>query len=307
MAIDLRKLRHVVEVARAESITGAAHTLYITQSALTRSIAEVEAELGVALFQRLPRGVRLTETGRVFVARARTILGDMDDLLGSMADVTALNTGRLRLGAAPTVYQTFLGEAIGRLAREHPGISIEVITGPVNDLTPRLLGGDLDLLAGPHRTLEKWPEFQVEHIVDFACVMMMRLGHPLQQRATVTEGDVLHYPAVIPATLDPLLTDIAQIYARHRLQRFQPQYAVDDFDLMRRIVNATDAFAPIISLEPRFGTLRDRFFLLEDVVRMPVQSMAIAMSRNRTLSPAARTFIETARQELGRHRHSTAE
>ncbi len=84
IAIDLRKLRHVVETARFENVTRAAEALYITQSALTRSLADVEAELGTPLFVRLPRGVRVTDQGRRFVDRARLIIGDVGDLLADI-------------------------------------------------------------------------------------------------------------------------------------------------------------------------------------------------------------------------------
>ena len=98
IAIDLRKLRHVVETARFENVTRAAEALYITQSALTRSLADVEVELGTPLFVRLPRGVRLTEQGRRFVERARMIIGDVDDLLAFWLQINGVLSGEKMLG-----------------------------------------------------------------------------------------------------------------------------------------------------------------------------------------------------------------
>lgn len=306
MAVDIRKLRHVSEVARAESITAAAQTLHITQSALTRSIAEVEAELGVELFQRLPRGVRVTEAGRGFVERARRILGDMDDLMTSLGDVKALEVGRLRLGVAPAAYQTFLTGPVATLAAEHPGLEIEMRTGAVTDLAPRLLGGELDLIAGPLRALEKWPELTVGRITDFHCAMMLRRDHPLASRNDVGERDVLLWPAVIPATMDPMLTDMAGLYAAHGLPRFKPRYQVDGFEMIRRIVAGTDAFAPIISLDPGFGSIEAEFLLLRGVVGIPTQTMAVATSRSASVTPAAQAFVDVLHAGLG-DRHSRGE
>ncbi len=126
IAIDLRKLRHVVETARFENVTRAAEALYITQSALTRSLADVEAELGTPLFVRLPRGVRLTEQGRRFVARARMIIGDVDDLLADIADHRGLHAGRLRIGVCPPGYQRFISRAIAALGDETRNIETDV-------------------------------------------------------------------------------------------------------------------------------------------------------------------------------------
>ena len=98
---DLRKLRHVVGVARAGSFTAASNHLAITQSALTKSVAEVEHLLGVRLFQRLPRGVTLTEAGALFVPNAERILNDTQDLMTQLGDLQSLAAGHLRIGAAP--------------------------------------------------------------------------------------------------------------------------------------------------------------------------------------------------------------
>ena len=73
--LDFRKLRYVVAVAQVSSLTAAAKLLSITQPALTRCISEVEEDLGIQIFMRLPRGVALTEEGERFVNRARVLSG----------------------------------------------------------------------------------------------------------------------------------------------------------------------------------------------------------------------------------------
>ena len=99
--IDLKRLRYIVEIARCESITTAAETLSLTQPALTRSVAEVENELGTKLFHRLPRGVALTEQGERFVQGARRVIGDVDDLISDIRDASEALCGRLRIGVSP--------------------------------------------------------------------------------------------------------------------------------------------------------------------------------------------------------------
>ena len=151
--IDLKRLRYIIEVARAESITTAAETLALTQPALTRSIAEVERELGLKLFDRLPRGVKLTESGERFVDRARQIVGDLEDLVVEMRNGSGSLTGRLRIGIAPAGYLYYANRAVAALAHTHPGISIETVGGSAQDLCPRLLHGEfgLDLFARDRR------------------------------------------------------------------------------------------------------------------------------------------------------------
>ncbi len=298
MAIDLRRLRHVVEVARAEGITPAAHTLHITQSALTRSIADVEAEVGVELFQRLPRGVRVTDAGRTFVEKAQRILADADELIASISEMKTLKSGILRMGIAPAAYRNFVGDGIAAFASSHPGIAIEVYHDSVHNLAPRVVVGELDLVIAPLRQLERWSELSVLRIADFHCIMLLRPDHPLASAERVTEADVLSYPAVIPTTMDPMLTDIAQIYARNGLTRFQPRYRVDGFSLVRRLVRATDAYAPIVTLDQEHAYLRREFLVFEDVVRMPSQSLAVAGSGSRGMTPAASGMFEVLRDHF---------
>ena len=88
--IDLKRMRYIVEVAKAEAITSASENLGITQSALSRSIAEVEETLGVKLFHRRPRGIELSEQGERFVAQAEQILGNVDDLISGIQRQTLL-------------------------------------------------------------------------------------------------------------------------------------------------------------------------------------------------------------------------
>src|SRR5512139_1815609 len=96
--VDLNRMRMVVEVARAEAITTAAQVLGLTQSAVSRGVAEVEAALGVRVFERLPRGIRLTDAGGRFVARATRLLAEVEDLVSEVREARARVAGRLRVG-----------------------------------------------------------------------------------------------------------------------------------------------------------------------------------------------------------------
>lgn len=304
MAIDLRKLRHVVETARFENVTRAAEALYITQSALTRSLADVEAELGTPLFVRLPRGVRVTEQGRRFVERARLIIGDVDDLLADVADHRDLLTGRLRIGVCPPGYQRYIARAIAALAAERPGLRIEITTGATDDLVPRLTTGDLDGIVGHRGWLKRWPDLQLTPLASFHSAFTVRRDHPLTRRTIVTERDILACPMIIPATVEPLQTDLATLYARNGLQPLTPHYVCDDMDVIESLIDQTDACAPLTSQNPDFGRLRSRFHLFTDVVDMPVQRMVFAVSQVRQSSPGAAALERHLREFSNFHSSS---
>ena len=111
-------MRTVVEVARTESITAAAHTLGLTQSAVSRTVAELETALGQRLFERSSRGTQITDAGRRLVARAKRLLADVDDLIDDISTASQHVTGRLRLGLGITGHH--LCNAIAAFAGRHP-------------------------------------------------------------------------------------------------------------------------------------------------------------------------------------------
>ena len=289
MAIDLRRLRQVVEVARSGSVTTAARSLAMSQPALTRSLAETESQLGTVLFERMPRGMRLTPAGTAFVERAQPLLKDFDGLLEGMHDYQSLRSGRLRVGIAPSAYQRFVGPALLDVIEAHPGLQVEVVTGAPATLAPSLIAGALDIMLGA-AWLRSWPELTTETIAPLHCAFMLRRGHPLASLDRVSERDVLDYPAVIPPSVDPMQADITGLYRRNNLPPLQPHYAVDDFELAKDIVARTDAFSPVLNRTPSYGRLEQDFFLLKDVVRMPLQQLCWA--RARSLTPAAQALIE---------------
>ena len=292
MAIDLRKFRHVVETARLENVTHAAEALHITQSALTRSIAEVEAEMHVQLFVRSQRGVKLTDIGRKFVKRAQRIVADADELLAGIRDQQFLRTGRLRIAVVPAVYQRFITKPIAQLAGDNPTLAIEVLPGSAETMAPRLTAGDLDAIFGHMGQLERWPDLIVEQVAVFFHAAMVRKGHPLSKARKVREKDLLKYPLILPSTLEPVQNAFSELYAKAKLPPPNPLYVCDSFEIVSAIIRKTDALTPVVSPTPSFEHLRRNFLILENAIRLPDQRLGLAVSRTQPRPPAVEALSE---------------
>jgi DNA-binding transcriptional LysR family regulator len=124
--MDLRQLEFVVAVADEGKFTAGAAAAHVAQPSLSARVRDLERELGVELFHRLGRGVRLTAAGEVVVDHARGILADVAVLRAAAADVAGLEVGTLDLAALPTLAVDPLAELIGRFRRAHPGITVRV-------------------------------------------------------------------------------------------------------------------------------------------------------------------------------------
>jgi len=284
-------MRYILEVARTGAISTAAETLGVTQSALSRSIAEVEGVLGVQLFQRLPRGIRLTEAGRRFVNGARRVLSDIENLVAHVREPRDLVGGRLRVGFAPSGYVDHASRALRDFARAHPAVALEVVTGRTQALCPRLLDGELDLIVGSSSYLKRWRELEIKPLarMHFAC--MVRLDHPLAVRnEPLRELDVLQYPFILPRSVEPTYSDVAQRFAHHGLPALEPRYAVDDFNVILRIVRATDAVYPLMNPDPQFSGLGQYAALLQDALELPIHYVSVASASTRPKSAAAERF-----------------
>ncbi|MEV4135310.1 LysR substrate-binding domain-containing protein [Dactylosporangium sp. NPDC049742] len=175
------------EVARQRSITAAATTLRYTQSAVSRQVAALELEVGARLFDRLPRGVALTEEGRCLLEHATAVL---DRLTLARREVTAVHAGtagRLRVGAFATADAALVPRALARFRAGHPDVRLSLIEGVTGRLLAALLAGDADVAlvtTSADRPFDD-PRFTTHHILDEPVLLAVPQHHELASAASV--------------------------------------------------------------------------------------------------------------------------
>jgi DNA-binding transcriptional LysR family regulator len=145
MAVDPRRLLIFRDVARAGSISAAARALGWTQPAVSQHLRALEREVGCALLLRSTAGVELTEPGRVLLARADAIAGDLHMADEEMAALTQLRRGRVRLAAYPSGAATLVPRAVARLRQEHPDVEVTLAEAEPPEATAMVESGDADL------------------------------------------------------------------------------------------------------------------------------------------------------------------
>jgi DNA-binding transcriptional LysR family regulator len=175
--VELRHLRYFIAIAEERSFTGAAERLWVAQPGLSTQMRRLEAELGVQLFDRHPRGVDLTQAGELFLERARVAVSAAEVTLSTGRDLEAGVIGSLRLGLAAGARWPLASELLLRFARERPAVELTVVEAYGGTLWRDLRAGRLDALVAPTghgsadlRTLELGYE-------DW--VVLVGAGHPL--------------------------------------------------------------------------------------------------------------------------------
>jgi DNA-binding transcriptional LysR family regulator len=143
--MTLDQLRIFVAVAEHGHVTRAAKVLSITQSAASAAIGALEARYNVSLFDRVGRGIALTETGQRFLPEAKAVLGRASAAQMALEDLSGLTTGRLRIAASQTIASYWLPPRLAAYGRLHPGIVLDVTIGNTSQVEQWVLEGAADL------------------------------------------------------------------------------------------------------------------------------------------------------------------
>lgn len=143
--MNLKHLAQFMEVARLGSYGQAARALYLSQPTLTRNIRSLEADLGIVLFERSPRGSLLTAEGSRLLPLAASVLNEAERLTADIGVRRARSGGRLLIGVSPNFYLDLLPEAIARLTADEQGLNVRVSSGTREALIDNLLTGDSDV------------------------------------------------------------------------------------------------------------------------------------------------------------------
>jgi DNA-binding transcriptional LysR family regulator len=143
--LDVRRLAVLKEVAYQGSISAAAEALSYTQSAVSQQIATLEAETGLKLLERHPRGVSLTAAGQTLVGHSEGILAALEAAEEALAAISGLRGGRLRMASFPTAGANLMPRAIAEFRAAHPAVELSLEEGEPEEVAPRLRAGELDL------------------------------------------------------------------------------------------------------------------------------------------------------------------
>jgi LysR family transcriptional regulator of abg operon len=187
MSIKLNQLRDVLAVARLGGIRPAARELGLAQPSLTKSIQQLEASLGVPLFERSGRGLRLTPYGEAFVERTRGAVSEIhraEDEVRQMRDVHA---GRLSFAMAGISMMNLLPGALQSFQRRHAGVQVRVVERPHDQAVPELRAGEIEFAVLPQPGEDLGDEFVVEPLLGDRYVVIARRGHPLAASASLQD------------------------------------------------------------------------------------------------------------------------
>jgi len=206
--MELRHLRYFVGAAEEQHFGRAAERLHVAQPALSRQIQDLEKEMGFLLFDRLPRGVRLSEAGKVFLNDAQRILQDVDEAKRRAERIALGKAGTLRIGMATAVsWHGLVVDSFREFRRRQPDVELELehllsVHQVEAILSGRLDAGFVASLTPWHKDLAHW-EFAQERML-----LAAPKGHHLTKRKVIRLRDLRDMPFVwFPRWVNPVMHD----------------------------------------------------------------------------------------------------
>lgn len=182
--IDIRQLVCFVEVAKQESFTKAAESLYLTQPTISKMIKSLEEEMEVTLIKRSTKRVELTDVGRVVLQQAQKIVESMQNLENELNDVLQLRKGAVKIGI-PAVYGClYFSPVIGTFSNAFPQIEMSVVEDPSVTLKQKLISGELDICALDVSCLEE--DMESWEIYRTPLVLIVPKDHPFGRKKEIS-------------------------------------------------------------------------------------------------------------------------
>ncbi|NNJ12233.1 LysR family transcriptional regulator [Chloroflexales bacterium ZM16-3] len=290
--MELRHLRYFEAVARHSHVTRAAAELHIAQPALSKQISQLEHELGVALFDRVGRNVRLTEAGEALLPHARAVMAQVEASRAEMAERIGLRKGRATVGAPPTVGNQLLPPVLAAFNKRYAGIELRLHEAGVQTLLDLLETGLTDVavvtLPVDDEHLTVVPIFTEEMVI------AVWRGHRLSGRSEVSINELAGEPWV----LSPENYELREAALNACEQAgFTPRVVLDggETDTLLRFVAAGIG----IALVPRLAVQGSGDLVALRVSGQELQrSLGVVWRGDRVASPAARALREFLVEQL---------
>lgn len=283
-------------VAAAGSIRKAASRLHVASTSLNRKILEIEEELGMPLFERLPRGVRLTSAGEVILTSIRRSLAEVQSANAQIQQLQGLVRGKVAIAVAHSVANDLIQTAIREFQAHHPGVQFKLVVGATSDLVAALLRDETDLLlAHDPKANDEIEEITFMPQPLFA---MMRPGHPLARRSKLRLSDCQPYPLAMGPKSFGGSGLLHTVIARNRLTL----NVVLEANTMRAL-KAYAARTDAICFQFEVGTREE--IASGELVAVPLIDpelrggrLVFAARKGRNLPLPAMSFVETVKRAL---------
>lgn len=295
--LEASSVRYFREAASAGSIRRAAEALYVSPSALTRQIAQLEKLLGTKLLERRARGVTLTNAGTLLLNFSQQSLFRINEMIGAIDDMQQLRTGHVSVASVEGVATTLLSECVVAYQEAHSNVSISVSVLSSRAVVEAVLSGEVEI--GLAFEPQKLRELRFVHSIVQPLCAVVRTDHPLARKRSVELGDLVKYPLVLPN---------ASFGLRQIFDRASAAAGLEGAPTVE--TNSIEAVKTLVKSSPTFLTILHRFVVGPEIRRGELRAVAIneplmastrevlLVRKDKFLSQAAVQFLSDLTQRM---------
>ena len=292
--MKLGQLNHFVAVAQLGGLRRAARHLGIAQPAITRSIQELEHELGVTLFERSASGMTLTPIGEAFVSRSMAVQLELERARDEVQQLKGISTGTVSIGLSTAPHVAMLPLVLQPFRRRYPDVRLRITEGLFPAMEADIRGGAIDFYVGPLAEDGLAGDYISEKLFDNSRVILARRGHPLRGATALAELAEARWVAT-SVTMDTE-AELSPLFQRYGLPK--PVIAVEAQSALSMISVA--ASSDVLAMLPQqwLGFVRNSRLLIQIKVKEELGAPAICVvSRSRLpLTPVAQHLCDLFRR-----------
>ena len=286
--MKLHHFHEVVAIAERGGIRAAARHLQVAQPALTRSLADLERELGAPLFERRARGVVATPLGEAFVRRATLILHEVRRTQEEVDQIRGSTSGNVTVGLSIAAHLSLLPKALAPFRRRYPDNRLHIVEGFYPTLESRLRDGAVDFYIGPDSGRKVIPELSKETLFKGRRIILCRSGHPLTSATslkTLRDADW-----ITTSITEEAEDEIGRLFERNKLP--PPRLAVRGQSALTLMtcLSSSDLLAMVPAKWTEFTPTRGVLTAIKVREELAAPAIVLVKRRDLPLTPAA-TFL----------------
>ncbi|MET3462464.1 LysR family transcriptional regulator [Variovorax atrisoli] len=290
----IRQLRAFLAVYQLKKLSAAAQRLFVTQSAVSMLIRQLEEGLDTRLFDRTTRSLKATAAAEQMMVTVERILRDVDSLSNDFRELAALERGRVTLAITPTLAAFLLPDAMRAFNEQHPGVRVLVNDCAPDQFVSRIIGEHVDFGIGtPERP---GAEVEVQRLMRDHLALVCREDHPLARARVVRWSDLAGHPLITvrPGYGVRPLIDGTAAEAGVALD------VVNEVSFLSTAIWMTAAGMGASIMPSAFARAEADPSLVIKVLSSPrvARDISIVTKRGHSLSAAARAFVEALKRSL---------
>ena len=289
MSVKLELYKVFKTVAEKGNISSAAQELYISQSAVSQSIKQLETQLNARLFSRSTRGVVLTSEGEILLDYVTKALGLIESGEQKLSQVQSLQTGTLTIGASDTITKTYLLRRLEAFHKEYPGIQIRIVNGTSKMCLDHLHAGTVDIAFASERPGSD--SYDIRHCMDTHTVFVASPDYDCDFENTFSIEEIAAMPLILLEKKASSRLFVENYFLDHGIE-ITPEIELGTHNLLTSIARIGLGVACVTEEFARSGLDRGIIKTLKTDFAIPTREMVMCTLRDVSPTPAATRFMD---------------